>query len=152
MKSINLLKDELIVHKVKFSKRIILLDILFSLILFSLAQNQGRESIIAFISMLVFIPVFIKTLLDFYRIFFHQVYITNKRVIYIKSNLLKRIKIYQLNEVLGIYYKSNLLDFAKNMTTLKVNLKNNQTFFLKNVTEGKKVAQFLSVYLLAKKD
>lgn len=147
MKNINLLKDERLIYKVKFSKRIILLDILFSLILFSLAANSGRESIIAFLSMLLFIPLFIKTIIDFYRIFFHHVFITNQRVIYIKGNLLKRIKIYDLNNIIGVYYKSPYVDFKKNVTTFKVNLKNNQTFFIKYVNEGIKVAELLSVYI-----
>jgi|SRR5690554_763094 len=150
MKSIKLLESEKYLIKVKFSKRIIFIDILFSLVMFSLAARQERESIIAFISMLIFIPIFIKTIFDFYRIFFHQVYITNQRVIYIKGYLLKRIKVYHLSSIIGVYFKSAPIDFKKNMTTFKINMNDKQSFLLKNITEGKKIAELLSIHLKRK--
>ncbi|HEY8365457.1 MAG TPA: hypothetical protein VIK84_07765 [Haloplasmataceae bacterium] len=151
MKKFTLLHNEKIVYQIRFSFRVLLLDILVILLTFSLAVQYGKTSIISFLMMILFFIVFIKTLIDIYRIFFHKVYISNYRVIYVRGIFLKRINPYLLKDIVGVYFKSYFLDRAQNMLTFKVNLKDNQSFFIRNVRHGKVVAELLSQHLVKSK-
>lgn len=139
-----LMPKEKLVFKIKFSTRIFFIDLLFLLAIISFAVNQGRGSFISLILLIIFIPLFIKTIKDFYRIFFHKVYITNFRVIYQKHFLFKKPKSYPLKRINGVFFKSNILDRAKNMTTFKLTLTDNTFFILKNIKAGNVVAELLS--------
>ncbi len=144
MKKVNLLKNEKIIHNIKFSKRIFLIDIIFLVALLTTAARLGKSSIFSFLALFIFFPLLIKSFFDFYRIFFHRVYVTNFRVIYVKGYLLKWIKIYDINKFTAIYTKSHILDKAKNMTSFKIMLDNQKFFKLKNVKEGRKTGEILS--------
>ncbi|QVK17306.1 PH domain-containing protein [Mycoplasmatota bacterium] len=151
MKKVTLLNDEKIIYKIKFSIRIFFIDILFIMAIMSITAKIGQSnkgSIFIFILLFVFILLLIKTLLDFYRIFFHRVYISNFRVIYVKGYFLKRIKFYPLNKITGVYFRSNFFDRAKNMTSFKITLNDNQEFVLKNIHDGTKIADLLSLDLI----
>ncbi len=151
MNQIILLKNEKIIHKIKFSIRVLLIDFLFLIVIMTLASRINREnpgSIFAFILLFIFVPLLIKTVFDFYRIIFHRVFITNLRVIYLKGYLLKRVKIYKIKNIIGVYFRSGFLDFKKNMTSFKVTLDDKQSFILKNVNNGNIIAELLSVHLV----
>lgn len=152
MKKVTLLKNEKIIHIIKFPFRILLIDILFIIAIMSITSKIGQSnegSFLTFILLLVFIPLLIKTsYFDIHRVFFHRVYISNYRVIYVKGYFLKRIKTYPLNEIIGVYFKSNFFDRAKNMTSFKITLNDNHKFVLKNVQNGTEIANLLSAHLI----
>jgi len=151
MNKITLIANEKVVHRVRFSGRILLIDILFLIGIMSLAAQTGRTTVgspIGFILLLAYIPLLVKTFFDFYRIFLHRVYITNFRLIYIKGYLIKRVKTYNLDMIIGVYFKSNFFDRAKNMTSFKITINDDRQFILKNVKNGNFIVDLLSNQLI----
>ncbi len=148
MKKVNLMSNEKIILKVKFSIRIFLIDIIFILAILTGVEQIGRESPISLILFIIMIPLLIKTSFDFYRIFFHRVYVTNLRVIYVKGYYLKRIKTYDRKDITGVYFRSNIFDRAKNMTSFKITLNYEHTFILKNIRNGNVLANLLSEHMI----
>ncbi len=138
------MQKEQLIHKVKFSKRILFIDILFLIMIISVVSKLNPGKITPFLLLFVFLFILYKTLKDGFRIFFHKVYITKSKVIYQKGYYPRWIKSYNLNEIIGVYFKSSFFDRHKFMTTFKILLSDNRKFFLKNVLDGYLVADILS--------
>ncbi|NLC94548.1 MAG: PH domain-containing protein [Bacilli bacterium] len=144
MKNIPLLPNEKVLEKIRFAKRIFLIDIVLLLATFSLAQQFQRYSLVSFLLIFLFFPLLIKALLDFYRINFHYVYITNERLIYQKGLIFKRLRIINLSEITEILIRTNFLDFNKILTTYKIIVFNNKPLVLKSILNGDRVGKLLS--------
>lgn len=144
MKNLPLLPNEKVIEKVKFAKRIFLIDIILLIAILSLSQQFQQYSLLSFLLIFLFFPLLIKTLFDFYRINFHYVYITNERLIYQKGLIYKRIRIINLSNITEILIRTHLLDFNKLLTTYKIIVVNNKPIILKNILNGDRVGKLLS--------
>ena len=120
MKKISYLKNEKIEHKVVFSKKILL------------------------ITLLLYVPIIIKTIFDIKRILTHRIYITNQRLIIVKGYIFKRFYTYHLSDIMQVFVEARKRTKINPMYSVKCILNSNKTITLRYIRFGYDVAYILT--------